>query len=79
MPTRSFLLQEGWRVYELSRGHNRLDLDVKGAAYLSRYECHSYYEQMTMLTSFVYYTQRELGPASIGVTLLNMRQLPTLE
>jgi hypothetical protein len=32
------LLQEGWRVYELSRGHNRLDLDVKGTAYLSTYE-----------------------------------------
>jgi hypothetical protein len=57
MPSRSFLLQEGWRVYELSRGHNRMDLDVKGTAYLSTYGRRSYCEQIRMLTSLMCYTQ----------------------
>jgi hypothetical protein len=36
VPSRTYSLKEGWRVYELFRGQHSLDADVKGIVYTIR-------------------------------------------
>jgi hypothetical protein len=75
MSSRSFPLQQRWCVYELSRGHNRLDLDVKGTVYFTAHERHGYYDQTVTLSGEKYsycvihvlYSMK-LGPESNGVS-----------